>query len=223
MRAIPLLVALACLVCVTGATVPVQAIPKAPLAVKPLPEKNGLKVSISATYRGDNGDNTIELRPSAPHINVVLQNTSSKPINIFEEWNSWGYDNLTLKITKVDGKFLDKPLIVSKGVMAWSANFSSAETLSPGEVRVREARLQVPAQIFIPTAPLTTFDLNARGPFYWEFPFPPKDDSRQVTMSAVFANDDAVSDTGMKKKVVWTGEIASPPTDYRIYWGSDTR
>ena len=186
----------------------------ATLVAEPLAEKDGLKISIPPISHG----RYVGLRQSDPHINVVLQNTSSKPINIFEEWNSWGYNNLRLEITKVDGKVLDKPLVVRKGMMAWGANFSSAETLAPGDALVREVRLQVSKHSLDSSIPETTADLNSYGALYWGFPVPLKGGQRLITMRAVFANNDSVSDTGMEKKVVWTGQIASPFKDYALVW-----
>ncbi len=40
-------------------------------------------------------------------------------------------------------------------------------------------------------------------------------------MRAVFANDDPHSNTGMEKKTVWTGRIASPFKDYNVFWGAN--
>jgi len=191
-----------------------QAAPKVvPIVTEPLPEEDGLKVSI--------GERIIELRPSDPHIVVVLQNSSSKPINVFEEWNSSGAFNLILEVIKVNGKTLDKPLIIRKGMMIWMANYPSAEQIAPGDVLVREVRLQVSKHFLDPSIPETNEDINPRGPFYWAFPIPAKGVPRQITMRAVFGNNDPVSDTGMKKQTVWTGRIASPLKDYDVYWGAD--
>lgn len=185
---------------------------QAAAVVEPLAEKDGLKVSI--------GENNIELRRSDPHISVVLQNTSSKPMNVFQEWNSWGAYNLTLEVTSIDGKVLDNPLVVGKGGMIWKANIPSAETIAPGDVLVREVRLQVSKHLLDPSVPETADDLNPRGPFYWGFPVPKVDERRRVTMRAMFANDDPHSDTGMERRVVWTGRIASPFKDYTVCWGA---
>ena len=172
-----------------------QAAPvAAPVVAEPLAEKDGLKVSIGS----------IELRPSDPHINVVLQNTSSKPIIIYDDWNSYGFWNLALEITSIDGKILDKPLFVQRTRhMAWSRNGPTTESISPGAAIVREVRLHLPDQ-----------KLRPHGQFYWDFPFPSESSFREVSMRAVFANDDNQSGGGK----VWTGRIASPWKDYKLYW-----
>ncbi|BCM93695.1 hypothetical protein IAD21_05586 [Abditibacteriota bacterium] len=211
MRAFPLLFTLACLGCVACVQAQLPTDPPISKATKSSAQKigdemDGLKISISPTAKG-NGGNAIKLLPKDPQINVVLQNTSSKPLNIFEEWNSWGAYNLTLKVTKIDGKVLQKPLIISNLQTAWLKNFDSVETIQPAKAITREVHLQVPTE-----------SLNPRR-LYGKFPFPKEGHSSQITMSAVFANDDPKSDTSREKKVVWTGKIASPPTNYRVYWG----
>ena len=218
MRAIPLLIAFACFYGASVAQAQTQN-PKALETTEQVSEKDGLKVSISATYI-QNDVRAIDLQQSNTHINVLLQNTSSKPINIYQVWNSWGYDNLRLKITKVDGKVLNTPLIVSKGPMDWSENFPSTDTIGPGEVIVREARLHIPTQIRNPASPSTDSDLIEQGPSYWHFPLPDMVSRRQVTMSAVFMNNEA---TGRRGEKVWTGRIVSLPTNYQVFWGADPR
>ena len=180
-------------------------------------KQSGLKISIAPTFRRPD-DFSIELHQGDPHINIVLQNVSDKPLSIYEEWNSWGAYNLHLEINAIDGKTLPKPLVVSKGMMGWRANFPSTEMLDVGGVAVREVRLHLPKQIFAPKAPLTAEDLNSRGPFYFNFPFPPADNSRTLTMRAVFEN--AKTDGSAKLTPVWTGKVTSPWTQYRFFWGT---
>ena len=177
----------------------------APVVAEPVAEKDGLKVSIGS----------IELRSNDPHINVVLQNTSAKPINLFSEGNSGGYNNLTLEITKVDGKVLDKPLIVARDYVPWRANMLSYQVIDPGEAIVREVRLQVPKQVLDPSAPATDSERTLRRDFYGNFPAPTQGSQRQITMRSVFANDDSNNYEGKKH---WTGRIASPLKDYTVFW-----
>lgn len=176
-------------------------------------ELGGLKISIAPTFRRPDSS-AIELHKGDPHINVVLQNVGDKPISLYEEWNSWGAFNLSLEISAIDGKPLEKPLVISKGMMVWLANLASTETLNVGAVAVREVRFHLPRQILDPTAPATNENMIAFGPFYADFPFPPANDSRTLTMRAVFRNADA------KTKPVWSGQIASPLTQYRFFWNT---
>lgn len=186
-----------------------HAAPKAvPAIAEPLSQKDGLQVSIG----------NIELRPSDPHINVVLQNTSDRPINIFNEENSWGFLNLSLEITVVDNKILAEPLIVSREQRVWRGNVFSFQTIAPGEAIVREMRLPALEQSLDSTAPATSKKVSFPPVFYEDFPVPTQHKRRQITMRAVFANDDSISDGG---KTAWTGHIASPFKDYNVFWDAD--
>ena len=61
------------------------------------------------------------------HFHVLLTNTSSTPVNIFEEWNSWGYYGLSFEITYSDGR-KDHPM---KKVRGWQHNYPSTITIAP--------------------------------------------------------------------------------------------
>lgn len=189
-----------------------------PLAeIAPLSAQNGLKVSISATSQSGNQMPTIALHHGDPHINVVLQNTSSKPIQIFQEWNSWGYYNLILEISAIDSKTMGVPLRIGRGAGVWFANVPSSDIIGPGEAIVREARLWVPPETLTPTTKPT----NVFGPFFANFPLPTSTTPRQITMRAVFSNSNDRSGSGSSgyKGVVWTGRIASAFQTYIVRWG----
>jgi len=186
-----------------------HAAPKAaPVVVEPLPEKDGLKVSIGS----------IELRPSDPHINVVLQNTSDKPINIFNDGNSWGFNNLTLEVREVDGKVLTAPLLVARDYVPWRGNVLSFQTIESGEAIVREVRLQVPQNALDSTAPITGAGEPLRRGFYGNFPAPIRGSRSRITMRAVFGDSESITYEGKK---AWTGAIASPFKGYNVYWDAD--
>ena len=184
-------------------------------------ESNGLKVSIAPTSTNDNSDLSIALHRGDPHLNVVLQNTSDKPIRVYQDWNSWGYSNLTLQVTAIDGKTLDKPLKIERGPGIWFANIASTDVINAGETIVREVRLNLPPEIFDATKPATVDNSVTRLRLYFGFPFPPPDNFRTLTIRALFSNDDAKGDVGKNAKQVWTGQIASPLKDYRVYWDAD--
>lgn len=225
----------------------VQAAPVvAPDAALPA-ESSGLKISISPTFTSDNSDSSIALHHNDPHINVVLQNTSDKPIRVYQDWNSWGYYNLTLQITSVDGKKLDKPLNIGRGPGMWLANTASTDIIEAGQAMVREVRLNLPPEVFAPKPQFSEQDTDAKSPLsfhspnsrfsfsipkfglsfgansniYFGFPFPPPDNSRTLTVRALFSNDDAKGTGGKDTKQIWTGNIASPLKDYRVFWDAD--
>ena len=224
-----------------GAT-SIQAAPVAsPIATLPA-ERNGLKISIAPTSTNHDSDLSIALHRGDPHLNVVLQNTSKEPIHIFQEWNSWGYQNLTLQITAVDGKTLDKPLEIKGGPRMWVANTASTDVIEVGQTMVREVRFALPPDVVTPqiTAPSTESGLSFESPEirviprpsfpkldysgrYFGFPFSQSDSSRSLTIRAVFSNADNLGEwKGTKaKSLVWTGQIASPLKNYRFFWDAD--
>ena len=67
-------------------------------------------------------------------LHVIIQNTGDKPQHHFEEWNSWGYGNLTIQWSDESGK-TGTMTKISKG---WDKNHPTTVTLQPGEALVRE-------------------------------------------------------------------------------------
>ena len=67
-------------------------------------------------------------------LHVIIENISDKPQRHFEEWNSWGYGNLTLEWTDANGKTGN----VAKVPGSWDKNGPSTVVLKPGEALVRE-------------------------------------------------------------------------------------
>jgi hypothetical protein len=210
MRAFPIVSLFACLGFLLYLGTETQAAPKSPVVIETPVENNGLKVSISAPYKLNERLLTLQ---SNPHINVLLQNTSSKPINVFEAWNGWGFNNLTLEVTKIDGKVLDAPLTITKGRLSLTENYPSTETIGPGETLVREVLLYVPPKIWNPASQEP--DSIPNGSLYLEFPFPVRGARRQITLKALF---EIQEESQGEKLNVWTGKIASPPLDYQVFW-----
>jgi len=66
-------------------------------------------------------------------LHVIIENLTDQPQNHFEEWNSWGYGNLTVEWT-ADGK----TGTVKKVPGSWDRNGPSTVILQPGEALVRE-------------------------------------------------------------------------------------
>lgn len=178
----------------------------------------GLEIFISAIEGGNDHSyiqpepeqRGIELSPVDPHIDVVLQNTSSQPINVFQDWNSWGFNNLCLEITKLDGKVLSPPLVVKRGMGKWTRNFAEAQIIRPGEAIVREVHL------YNPSLKSAKGDYHLPSGYYPEqlysnFPFA-KNSPRQMTMRAIFQN--ASTARQQYAAPTWTGKITSPLGNY---------
>jgi hypothetical protein len=63
---------------------------------------------------------------------VVLTNTSGEPQAVFETWNSWGYQSVSLEVETADGhKFA-----ISKKPQKFTVNFPSTFVIPPGEEMV---------------------------------------------------------------------------------------
>ena len=181
-----------------------QAAPvAAPVVAEPLAEKDGLKVSIVPTSEKD-GLGIIELKMPDPFISVELRNTSDRPINVLDKEHSWGANDVTIQITQVDGKALEKPLTVFKMPPVWvSGGGISSEEIAPGQTLLRHVRLRTPLQMLDPTSRDTAQDLNPpQSPIYWKFPVPLKEQTHRVTMRAVFSNDNPVSNLRGRRKTV---------------------
>lgn len=194
---------------------------KAPAnATTPNATSNGLAISISCIESSDvnRGSKSQQLNylptfsPDDPHLNVLLRNVSAQPISVHQEWNSWGYFNLSLELTKINGDPLAKPIIVKREGGQWTKNFAQAQAIQPGESIVREVH-------FLPAdgKKLRAF-MGGEGGFYLHFPKPSLVRRNGgigpdiYTMRAVF--QDSSSDNDQDAPPAWTGKVASPPMEY---------
>jgi len=134
------------------------------------------------------------------HFNVVLRNTSRRPLRLWGEENSWGFYNLRLEITGLDGK-VQKPISVERGQVGWGGNGPRFVVLPPGEMLVREIELAL-------TAEDGTITSTARS--YYNFPFPADLTERQIQLAVYYT---VLPSDASKTNGVWTGMIATPRTD----------
>jgi hypothetical protein len=68
---------------------------------------------------------------------VVLTNASRDAQPVFEDWNSWGYQNVSFEFTMPDGR----KLVVSKRDQSFTRNVPSTFLIPRGEHRVYAIRL----------------------------------------------------------------------------------
>jgi hypothetical protein len=71
---------------------------------------------------------------SSSPLHVIIENAGNMPQQHFEEWNSWGYGNLSVEWTDAAGE----QGTVSKVPGSWDRNGPTTVTLQPGEALVRE-------------------------------------------------------------------------------------
>lgn len=84
---------------------------------------------------------SLAVQEDSAYLHIIIENTSNKPQRHFDEWNSWGYFNITLRWTDRDGK----SGTVTKVPRGWDRNYPSTVTLPPGDMLVREVPLPSPA------------------------------------------------------------------------------
>lgn len=135
------------------------------------------------------GTRTIFLTNSSSHFHVVLQNVTHRPLRIWSESCSWGYEALSLEIRQANGY----STLLTRKTIFWKQNFPDFLTLLPNEVQV--------------------FDIYfARGDWP-HFPLPPQGRSHLITLRAVY---NVLPDAFANRHGVWTGRILSPGLTLQI-------
>lgn len=117
---------------------------------------------------------------------VLLSNVSSQPQNVWEDWNSWGYQAISFELTTADGK----KHVVSKRQQEFTRNFPSTVVIEPGE-----------HQVFV-----IHFDE------WWEIQPPiSKTDETPITLKAIYEVSPTPESAQYK---AWTGRLQS--RDYKF-------
>ena len=215
-----------CVLALLSGTAVVQAAPvakpvAAPVVAEPLAEKDGLKISIATErFAADNADDErttiprIWLSSVHPFVQVVLQNTSTKAINLSVTNSAGGVKQfLSLELTTIDGKTLNVPLIVSQPYVRVGANVAYLQAIAPGEVLVLEIQLPTP----------DILQSNGARRVFGEPSVPLKDANAKMTLRAIFAdsNDYNWAEPGHKPTPVWKGKVVSPFVEYQVHWNGN--
>jgi hypothetical protein len=155
-----------------------------------------IEVSIAVSMQ--DGRRIVNLSESDPHIDVVLRNISTKPVNIWAEDNSAGYNNLHLEITPEDQGAGARTIIIERVIRMWTRNMIHLETLMPGDSVVREVH-------FVNNNPIIGFA-------YRNFPPMNAGLSHTYKIRAVFQSPggQGFNHSGQ----VWAGTATSPAQDY---------
>lgn len=125
---------------------------------------------------------------------VVVENISGEDLYVWAAGNSAGHSTLSFDFTDADGKKTS----VRRIEQEWTKNVIRAEKLVPHGLHAREIE----------------YDPPAGKPVQWEaFPF--RDKNQEVTMRAVFEQDEA---KGGKLKL-WSGKVMSEPKKIML-WNS---
>lgn len=119
---------------------------------------------------------------------VVLTNASKDPQQVWEFWNSWGYQNISFELTTQDGR----KFIVSKRQQDFTRNFPSTFLIQPGEHQVYAIHLDK----------------------WWETrPILPKADEMLITFKAIYEVPPTPEATQYK---VWTGRVESRTYKFKL-------
>jgi hypothetical protein len=129
-------------------------------------------------------------------LHVVVTNVSDEPLRIWDQWNSWGYHNLTLSLKLENG---DETELQRFGGRAWSQNAPDSVELGPGEHYVLAVWL-MPEDRKART--------NSWGPIRIR-----NGDYPWATLQAHYEIE---SESFAESKGVWVGRISSKPIRLRM-------
>ena len=154
--------------------------------------KPALRVSIAVP--ANNGRRAIILNRPDSHFHVVVTNVSDKPVRLWREWCSWGYFNLTFKVTDGAGE----EFVAKKTQHEWTKNYPDFQDLAPGE----------------------SYVIDVYPHRDWkDFPLPANGKEMKLKLAAVY---EIHPDDQSKQSNVWTGRVESDPIDVTVYnWGID--
>src|SRR3954462_14116847 len=100
---------------------------KSPVSI----EERAIKIIIATPESGIRA-----LDDEHSHLDVIVENVGTTTINIYDSWNSWGWDKLRLEWA-VNGK----SGVVTHAARDWEKNFLSTTPLSPGGATIRSVSL----------------------------------------------------------------------------------
>lgn len=135
------------------------------------------------------GQRTIEVGHRAAHFNVIVKNLSEHRLNLWREWCSWGYFNLSFRLTDENGI----TWIAKKKEKDWEKNFPDFVIVDPRDELVIDV----------------TFD-----PDIWDNVLP-LDAGRSMTVSMVAIYQSENSDDA-KERGVWSGRLVSDEREYTL-------
>jgi hypothetical protein len=121
---------------------------------------------------------------------VLLTNKSSKEQRLWEDWNSWGYRNLSIEFSDSTGK----TWLAKKGIAAWTYNGPTWFSLAPGETHVFTI----------------TFPDNWKN-------LPKVDGSPAVVTLRAIYEITPDPDPKIRSIGVWAGKVMSNPVKVEIY------
>ena len=155
---------------------------------------------VGNSYHGDTARQGIRIIGQGSHFHVVIENDSKETVRLWEEWNSWGYFNLTFELFDTTGKSLGE---IQKKPTLWTRNFPSYLELKPNQLHVIDV------------------DLHPKGD--WNMPIKPMGAREGPNKYRLMVNYSVPVDEESKKYRVWTGTLRTKPLEIKLgYWPSTT-
>ena len=123
---------------------------------------------------------------------VVLTNQSDSDIRLWEEWNSWGFNNLTFEVLDDKGKSVGT---IKKMSHNWTVNGPSYVELAPNQHHVIDVNLNC---------------------FKWDVPPEPLDEGEEPPDYRLVAKYTVSECADSREQSVWTGTIETDPVDIKL-------
>ena len=92
-------------------------------------DENSRELEIEISVPQTRSKRNITLSKPDWHFHVLVTNTTGKPVELWEEWNSWGYYALSFEVVGPSGK----RMTVKKKERGWTKNFPSVFVIDHGE------------------------------------------------------------------------------------------
>ncbi|MGB8128477.1 MAG: hypothetical protein WCG81_01660 [Candidatus Angelobacter sp.] len=99
--------------------------------------KSPFSIAVVPTQSFDHGGTVTMAHDKAGEFYVVLTNVSAKSQEVFEAWNSWGYQTVSFEFTLSNGK----KIVVSRRQHDFTRNGATTFMIQPGEHQVFAIRL----------------------------------------------------------------------------------
>jgi hypothetical protein len=132
---------------------------------------------------------------TASHFHALVTNTSDKPVRLWTDRFSWGYDNLSFDLIGDGGEVVR----ITKNPRDWTKNYPDWLELAPGETYV-----------------LNVDFFSDAGKEIWDNP-PVAEGAAKPKLLKLRAVYEISPDTQSKELGVWTGKITSAAETYAVW------
>jgi len=130
------------------------------------------------------------------HFHILVKNVSDKPVRLWTDRFSWGYDNLSFELIGDDGTITT----IQRTPRSWTKNFPDWLEVAPGECWVIDVNW-----------------FTAKVKDIWEKAADRPESSPKPKLVKLRAVYEVHPDAESKKLGVWTGKVLSPVGTYAIW------